>query len=96
MDDARRLFEEAWEAATDDYEASIAAHYVGHLEPDPQEALRWNLVALDRGRLDDRAGEFMGSLLVSLGGAYDAIGDAVEAERYYTLASEHGVEHFKA
>jgi hypothetical protein len=95
IDDARSLFLQAWGAAVDDYDASIAAHYVAHLESDPQEALRWHLVALERGRLDDRAGQFMGSLLVSVGGAYEFLGDQTEAERYFALAAELGVEHFR-
>lgn len=95
IDDARKIFRQAWDAAIDDYDASIAAHYVAHLEPDPQLALRWNLVALERGRLDGRAAEFMGSLLVSVGGAYESLGQLVEAERYFALAAEHGVDRFR-
>jgi hypothetical protein len=93
LDNARELFLAAWEARTDDYEAAMAAHYVAHLEADPGEALRWNLRALAHARRDERAAEFMGSLLVSLGGAYEAVGDAAEAERSFELASQHGVRH---
>jgi len=53
------------------------------------------LIALERARLDDRAGEFMGSLLVSLGGAYDMVGNQVEAEGRFRLAAELGVEHYR-
>jgi hypothetical protein len=95
IDDARTLFREAWEAAADDHDACIAAHYVAHLEPDPHAALRWNMVALEHGRLDERANEFMGSLLVSVGGAHESLGDHAEAERYFAMASELGVEHFR-
>ncbi len=92
IDDGRRLFQCAWDAAVDDYDASMAAHYVAHLEPEPKEALRWHLIALERARLDDRAAVFMGSLFVSLGGAYEMVGNPVEAERYFRLAAELGVE----
>jgi hypothetical protein len=95
LEAAKRLFSEAWAAAVDDYDAALAAHYVAHLEPDPHEALRWNLIALEKARLDPRADSFMGSLLVSLGGAYEAVGQAAEAERYFALASERGVEHYR-
>ncbi len=91
--DAHALFLAAWDARADDYDAAIAAHYVAHLEPDPDEALRWHIIALERARLDCRSTEFMGSLLVSLGGAYEAIGDAAEAQRFFELASRHGVQH---
>lgn len=95
LDDARRLFLEAWDARIDDYDAAVAAHYVGHLETDPPEALRWHTLALDHARRDDSGNELLGSLLVSLGGAHEAVGDIAAAERYYRLASEQGVEHFR-
>jgi hypothetical protein len=92
IDDARGLFLAAWEAHTDD-DAAMAAHYVAHLESDPDEALRWHLLALGHAQMDERSAEFMGSLLVSLGGAYEAIGDAAEAKRFFELASHHGMQH---
>jgi len=95
LDAARRLFAQAWDAAVDDYDAAMAAHYIAHLEPDPDEALRWNMVALERGRRDSRAESFMGSLLVSLGGSYEAVGQLAEAERYFALAADRGVEHHR-
>jgi hypothetical protein len=91
--DARALFSQAWDAATDDYEASMAAHYVAHLEPDPATALAWDLEALRRGLMDDRAAEFLPSLYVSLGASYERMGDAVEAKRYFDLAAELGLVH---
>jgi hypothetical protein len=91
--DARALFSQAWDAATDDYEASIAAHYVAHLEPDPAAAHAWDLEALRRGLMDDRATEFMPSLYVSLGGSYERMGDAVEAQKYFDLAAGLGLVH---
>lgn len=94
IDDARGLFLAAWEARDDDYDAAMAAHYVAHLETDPDEALRWHLLALEHARLDDRSAEFMGSLLVSLGGAYEAIGDAAKAQHYFELAAHHGVDGY--
>jgi hypothetical protein len=91
--DARALFAHAWDAATDDYEASIAAHYIAHLEPDPATALAWDLEALRRGLMDDRSAEFMPSLYVSLGGSYERVGDAVEAKKYFDMAAELGLVH---
>lgn len=95
LDAARQLFRDAWDAALDDCDAAMAAHYVAHLESDPAEALRWNLVALERGRRDPRAQAFMGSLYVSLGGSYETLGRRREAERCFALASECGVEHHR-
>jgi tetratricopeptide (TPR) repeat protein len=93
IDDARRLYREAWEAAQDSYEAAMAAHYVAHLESDPNEALKWHRTALEQAARDSRGEELMGSLMVSLGGAYEAVGQFEEAERWYELAAEKGVQH---
>ena len=93
LDTARVLFLEAWEAASDDYDAAMAAHYVAHLETDASEAHRWHMTALEHARRDSRAEEFMGSLLVCVGGSYEALGDSEAAERYYGLAAERGVRH---
>ena len=93
IDDARGMFPDAWEARGDDYDAAMAARYVAHLETDPDGALRWHLLALRHARRDDRAAEFMGSFLVSLGGAYEATGDAARAEQFFELASHHGAQH---
>lgn len=93
LDDARDLFAQAWHAATDDYEASMAAHYVAHLEPDAAAALEWDLEALRRARLDDRAAEFLPSLYVSLGGSYERVGDLAHAREYFELAEGLGLVH---
>ncbi len=91
---ARRLYREAWEAAADDYDACIAAHYVAHLELDAAQALRWNLEALTRAqRVPERTADFLASLYVNLGRSYELLGDLAEAERYYRLAAEHGLVH---
>jgi hypothetical protein len=93
LEDARDLFVQAWDAATDDYEASMAAHYVAHLEPDPAAALEWDLEALRRARLDERVSEFLPSLYVSLGGSFERVGNAAQARKYFDLAAALGLAH---
>ncbi len=46
--DARRLYEQAWLAAGNDFEAAIAAHYQARFTDSPQERLHWNQEALRR------------------------------------------------
>jgi hypothetical protein len=72
---------------------SVAAHYVARLEPDSHEAPRWHLLALEYAHRDGRCSEFMGWLFVSLGGAYEATGDAAMAEHFFELAAQQGVRH---
>jgi TPR repeat protein len=95
LEDAHRLSMQAWDAARDDYEACIAAHYVARFQQDPQEALRWNLEALTRAEAvaDSRVAGFYPSLFVNLGHAYEISGDQAEARRYYRLAADLGLVH---
>lgn len=88
-DDARLLFEQAWEASTNDFEACIAAHYVARHQPDPQATFWWNHEALRRAEAanDDRVFEFYPSLYLNLGHSYELLGDPVEACHHYTLAA---------
>lgn len=44
---AHRLYQEAWTAARDDFEACIAAHYMARHQVD-NDKLRWNQEALAR------------------------------------------------
>src|SRR5688500_12732661 len=44
--DARRLFERAWAARRDDYDAAIAAHFVARHQATPADALHWNALAV--------------------------------------------------
>jgi rifampin ADP-ribosylating transferase len=95
LDDARRLYAEAWQCAGDDYERAVAAHYVAHLEPDPAAQLVWNRRALEHAEHAERelAAPLLGSLYVNLGHSYELVGEPHEAERYYALAAEHGIVH---
>jgi tetratricopeptide (TPR) repeat protein len=90
FDDARRLFTEAWEASSDDYEACIAAHYLARRQESPEEALRWNLEAMNRADAvgDSRVDGLYPSLLLNMGYSHEALGNLAEASRYYDLASE--------
>lgn len=93
--EARRCYRQAWDSARDDYEACIAAHYLARFQDSPQETLRWNQEALRRAEADgsERVREFYPSLYLSLGSAYEQLGEETEARRYYGLAADLGFEH---
>lgn len=95
IDDARHLYRQAWDAATDDYEACIAAHYVARRQADPQETLRWNQEALARAGAinDDRVDAFYPSLYVNLGHAHEVLGNQIEAAHFCKLAADLGLVH---
>src|SRR5215470_5632474 len=75
--EARALFLQAWEAATDDYEACVAAHYLARQQDTPQESLHWNRECLQRADRvgDERVRGFYPSLHLSLARAHEKLGD---------------------
>ena len=88
-DDARVLFERAWEISANDFDACIAAHYVARHQADPQATFRWNQEALRLANAidDDRVREFYPSLYLNMGHSYESLGDVAEACRHYDLAA---------
>lgn len=95
LDEARSLYQQAWEAAQDDYEACIAAHYVARFQDDPGKTFYWNQVALERAQAvgDERVREFYPSLYLNMGQSYELLGNQDEAQRYYDLAAALGAVH---
>lgn len=95
LQDALRLYQQAWDSHTDDYEACIAAHYVARFQETPQESLHWNQIALDHAdRVDDeKVRDFYPSLYLSLGRSHEILGDHIEMQKYYDLAAQLGATH---
>lgn len=87
--EARDLFNQAWAASQDDYEACVAAHFVARHQDNLQEMLRWNQEALARANAvrDERVGSFYPSLDLNLGYSYETLGNRAEAQRHYELAA---------
>jgi uncharacterized protein HemY len=44
--EALALFEQAWDARQDDYDACIAAHFLARQQPTADATQQWNLVAV--------------------------------------------------
>jgi hypothetical protein len=80
---ARKRFEQAWALRQDDYDASIAAHFVARHQPTIAATLEWNQRALRHAEAvaDDRVRPFMPSLLLNLGDSFLAGGQVAEARR---------------
>ncbi|GAA3436892.1 hypothetical protein [Kutzneria kofuensis] len=96
-DDARALFEQAWDAATDDYEACLAAHYLARSQQTPEEVLQWNKVCLERADKsgDERVRAFYASMHLSLARAHTNVDDADQAREHYKLAAD-SLQHVPA
>jgi hypothetical protein len=95
MNLARDMYQQAWEAAQDDYEACIAAHYVARCQDNLVEKLHWNQIALDKANevADDRVREFYPSLYLNMGQSHELLGNLDEARHFYNLAAVLGFPH---
>ncbi|MFE7118404.1 hypothetical protein ACFU99_23610 [Streptomyces sp. NPDC057654] len=87
---ARRLFVRAWEAAADDYEACVAAHYVARHQPTARATLDWNAECLRRAELvgDERVRGFFPSLHLNMARAHQELGDLDSAREHFRRAAE--------
>ncbi|MDA3646829.1 hypothetical protein LZ318_41025 [Saccharopolyspora indica] len=90
-DDAREHFQQAWELAADDYEASIAAHYLARHQPSPEQALRWNQESLARAErvADERVAGFFTSLHLNLARSYRDVDRPDRAQEHFAAAARH-------
>ncbi|MBK1786520.1 hypothetical protein [Prauserella cavernicola] len=90
-DTARELFERAWDAASDDYEACVAAHYLARHQPTPELTLHWNAECLRLAQRvgDERVAAFHASLHGNLGRCHRELGDDDAAREHYRLAASH-------
>jgi hypothetical protein len=90
MAEAKQRFDEAWQLASDDYEACVAAHYVARHQADAQSTLAWNLESLRRAESvpDDRVGAFYPSLYLNMGHSLEQTGDLAGARRHFQLAAD--------
>jgi hypothetical protein len=89
--EARRLFEQAWAARRDDYDACIAAHFLARHQGSADSTLHWNVLAVRHAEAvtDGRAAELYASLYLNLGDAHAALGQSEAAAAAVHLASAH-------
>ena len=89
--EARRLFEHAWAARHDDYDAAIAAHFLARHQETAADRLRWNLVALRHAEAAPygKAASFLASLYLNLGDAQASVGDMEAAAESVARAAGH-------
>jgi len=90
-DEARRLFQQAWDARRNDYDAAIAAHYLARHQPSPHKTLRWNSLAVTHAErvADGRTTELFPSLYLNLASSLTALGRLDEARAIIARAKQH-------
>lgn len=88
-DAARALFEQAWSSRSDDYEASIAAHFLARQQPTVEARVHWNALAAQHAEAvaDGRADQFKASLYLNLADSLLAAGDHAAATEALSRAT---------
>jgi tetratricopeptide (TPR) repeat protein len=88
LDEARRLFLQAWDEATNDFEKFTAAHYVARHQKNVVDKLKWDLIALDLALKmnDDKMKGSYPSLYLNIAKCYEDLHDFENAKINYQLA----------
>jgi hypothetical protein len=86
--EATRLFQQAWDEATDDVERFTAAHYVARHQDDVAAKLKWDETALHLALTvnDDGVKEALPSLYLNIAKCYEDLSDMENAGKNYQLA----------
>src|ERR1700761_8410949 len=90
IEEAHELFQQAWDTATNNFEAFTAAHYLARNQKDPNDVLKWNLEALSRAdtiKEEGLKGQYP-SLYLNVAKSYENLGNKSDAFRYYQLAAD--------
>src|SRR4051794_8248756 len=88
LTEASILFNEAWDAAINDFEKFTTAHYVARHQKSILDKLDWDQVALNHAlNINNEAvKETLPSLYLNIGKCYEDLNDLYNAKRYYQLA----------
>lgn len=85
---AHRLFQQAWDEATNPFEQFIAAHYIARQQPTIADKLHWDQVALEAAQNanDETLHAAFPSLYLNLAKCYEDLQDFGTARKHYLLA----------
>jgi len=88
-DEASRIFLQAWNEATKDFEKFIAAHYVTRHQKSVPEKLKWIEATLQLAQKinDDYVKGIFPSLYSNIATCYEELGDLENAKKNYELAN---------
>jgi len=86
---AKKLFLEAWEQSTTDFEKFTASHYLGRNQKHIEEELKWNTESLRLAGLinEDSMKAYFPSLHLNTGKTYEKLNDIEMAKQHYTSAA---------
>lgn len=88
-DEAGRLFLQAWNEATNDFEKFLTAYYVARHQRNDSEKLKWTETALQFALKinDDTVKSAFPSLYLNLARCYEDLGEPDNAKKNYELAA---------
>lgn len=86
-----RIFQHAWEMASNDFERCVAAHYVARHQQEPSDRIAWNEKALQHAEAsgDPRVVAFLPSLALALAAAHENAGHVKTAYQLYLAAERY-------
>ena len=87
-DEAKKLFTQAWEEASNDIEKLTAAHYIARHQSSVADKLRWDEVALQYASnvKEDSVKGIFPSLYLNIAKCYEDLNDLTNAQKYYQIA----------
>ena len=88
LEKARKLFQQAWNEATTDFERFIAAHYVARHQDTVADKLKWDELSLNAALnvTDEAIQAALPSLYLNIGKCYEDLMDIDKARKQYELA----------
>ena len=88
-EEAGKLFHQAWNEATNDFEKFIAAHYVARHQKTVSDKLKWTETALQFALKinNDTVASASPSLYLNIAKCYEDLGDLDKAKKNYELAN---------
>jgi hypothetical protein len=88
-EEAARLFLQAWNEATDDFEKFTAAHYVARHQENISDKLKWHETALQFALSinNDTVNSAVASLYLNIAKCYEDLGDPDHAKKNYESAA---------
>jgi rifampin ADP-ribosylating transferase len=89
LQEANKLFLQAWNEATNDFEKFIAAHYVARHQKDISDKLKWLETSLQCALKinNDAVKSAFPSLYLNIAKCYEDLSDSDKAKRNYELAT---------
>ena len=87
-EEARKLFQQAWEESADDFEKFISAHYVARHQEHVADKLKWDEIALNSALKinDDSVKGAYPSLYLNIAKCHEDLNEFDQARAHYEMA----------